>query len=59
MIAAVGNSLFNVTTHKIGLRRNDLPVQEHDRGCKSDLKGSKKLTKIMFFFGPKVLGKDL
>lgn len=59
MIAAVGSSLFNVTTHKIGLRRNGLPVQEHDSGCKFDLKGSKKPTKMMFFFGPKVLGKDL
>lgn len=49
VIAAVGNNLFNVTTHKIALWRNVLPVQEQFSGCKCDLKGSKKLPKIMLF----------
>lgn len=47
--AAVGNSLFNVTTQKIALWRNGLLVQEQFSGCKCDLKGSEKLPKIMCF----------
>lgn len=59
VIAAVGNSLFNVTTHKIALWRNDPPVQEQYNGCKSDLKGSKKLPKIVFFLWTCSFGKAL
>lgn len=58
VIAAVGNSLF-VTTHKIALWRNGLPGQEQYSGCKADLKGSKKLPKIIFFIWTSSFRKGL